>query len=83
MKSGDLLCARSVMDSRLTVRVYKDDQCEFWDRYADHEEIFLFLCEHQNEWKQDVITVLSTKEISWVYKMDVELLNVTSPEMIG
>ena len=78
MKPGDLLRAKSVNPMR-TVRVYTDDQCESWDRYADHEELFLFLSEHQNRWKQDVITVLSAEEIAWVYSMDIELINVTSP----
>jgi hypothetical protein len=73
VKVGDLLRSRSKLDVGV-VRIYTDDQCDSWETHMKKDELVVFLEEHQNQWGQDVLTVLFPRGIRWLYRLDVEVI---------
>ena len=74
MKRGDLLRARNKIQVGV-VRIYTDPQCESWETHMKKDEVVLLLEEFQNQWDQDVLTVLFPRGVRWVYRLDVEVIS--------
>jgi hypothetical protein len=73
MKRGDLLRARNKIQVG-AVRIYTDNQCEFWETHMRKDDFIILLGEHQNQWGQNVLSVLFPWGIRWVYRLDVEVV---------
>ncbi len=71
MKPGDLLRSRDKLHIGV-VRIYTDDQCDSWETHMKKDELVVLLEEHQNQWGQDVLTVLFPRGIRWIYKLDLQ-----------
>ena len=81
MKPGDLICAK---DKLTSVRIYTNSECNSWDnKTSTHitkswetydKDICLFINESQNYFNQDILMVLFSHGIRWVYKMDFNII---------
>jgi len=73
VKIGDLLRSRDKLHIGV-VRIYTDDQCDFWETHMRKEEVVLLLEEQRNQWDQFVVKVLFPRGVRWIYRLDVEVL---------
>jgi len=84
MKPGDLIC---VKDKLTSVRIYTNSECNSWDNktsthivkacetlQSHNKDICLFINESQNNFNQDILMVLFSYGIRWVYKMDFNII---------
>jgi len=70
---GDLLRARNKIQVGV-VRIYTEQNCSEWETHVKKDELVVFLEEHQNQWGQDVLTVLFPRGIRWLYRLDAEVI---------
>ena len=69
MKRGDLIC---VKDKLTSVRIYTNRQCNTSE--TCDKNICLLISESQNQFGQDILMVLFSHGIRWVYKMDFHII---------
>jgi hypothetical protein len=60
-----------VVRAKPYTRFYDDPSCNAWSWSTRKNQFVLVISIHQNEYRQDVLTVLIDGLIKWVYNMDV------------